>query len=159
MSKKLTTGQIVHIIKENIDPEDWAWEMAIEQAVNNGDTGTEDATDAALFLEKLDPGKAWSAEQYHGLMYHHFTGRWESAAHIGAIRAHEKYDELAEKYADDPVNLTRIATDRDLRVASDEAAEKWIRSLAGTYVFDTGDGTVLTFDRIFGGIIDEEEPV
>lgn len=145
MSEKLTTRQIIRHIENDAVPAEWAWECAIESAMSDG---TRDAVDAARFLESFQPEREWSAAEYHGLMYHHFTGRWPSAAELGVIRAREKLD-------DGKIGAKRF----EEITSSDESAAKWLRSQIGTYVFDCADGTVLSFDGIFGGVIDEEDPV
>jgi hypothetical protein len=157
----LTTEKIIASViaytEDEVTPPDWAWECAIESAVSQ--SGERDAADAARFLEHLEPCKEWTAEEYHGLMHHHFTGRWVSAAEIGAIRAHEKFQDLTEKLDPEDEQYKRCVARLAERTASDEAAEKFVRSIIGTYVFDCPDGTVLTFDGIFAGVIDTEDPV
>jgi hypothetical protein len=154
MSENLTPDQILQYLNGDLELNDWHWEEAADNAINGSER--RDAEDAARFLEKLQPGRSWSVDEYNGLMHHHFTGRWTSAAEIGAIRAHEKYEDLKERYAGDPSQLDRIEAQLARRTASDEAAEQYLRTNVGTYVFDCADGTVLTFDRIFNGTIDEE---
>lgn len=166
---KMTTEQIIHHIEKDIVPADWAWEYTIESAC---DESCVDAADAVRFLESFEPCREWSAAEYHGLMCHHFSGRWESAAHIAHIRLgewiqerQELLDERKKRYSDDTVELSQIEADRDRAVSyharwsgSDELAVQWLKGRFGTYVFDCPDGSVLVFDRIFGGIIDAEEP-
>lgn len=154
MSKNLFTGQIIHLIVNDIVPAEWAWESALESACEI----PEDAVDGARFLEKLEPGRSWSAAEYHGLMYHHFTGRWDSAVEIGRIRAAEAHEEMT--LAANGNTLEAGQADRlfDARTASDEAAEKYLRNIFGLHVFEAADGTVLTFDGIVGGVIREEDP-
>ena len=152
---RTTTTQIISWIENDQVPDEWAWESAIESAM---DESPEDAADAARFLEKLEPGRAWSAAEYHGLMYHHCSGRWESAVHIGYLRANEAFEDALEKYEGNEAKTAQIKKVFAERTASDEAVEKWIRGLVGTHVFDCADGTVLTFDRIFNSAITEEDP-
>jgi hypothetical protein len=154
---ELTTEQIIQYIEKGVVPPDWAWECAIDAAVRHN--GERDAADAARFLERLEPCKVWRADEYHGLMQHHFTSRWVSAAEIGAIRAHEKFQDRVENLDPEDEQYKRCAKKLAERTASDEAAEGFIRSIIGTYVFDCPDGTVLTFDGIFAGVIDTEDPV
>ncbi len=158
MSDNLTTEQIVSLVEGGgVCPPQWHdWEYVIGEAVQSA--SAEDAADAARFLEKLDPGRTWSAAEYHGLMTNHFTSRWESAAHIGHIRADEKFQDALVRYKDNEHAIENTKKQFAERTASDEAAAKYIRSRVGTHVFDCADGTVLTFDGIFGGIIDGEEP-
>lgn len=154
---RLTTNEIVEYIENDICPMEWAWESAIELAVAANDAAM--AADCARFLEFFEPGRSWEAAEYHGLMYHHFAGRWESAVHIGYIRANEAFQDALEKYEGVEEKTESIKRVFAERTADDAAAEKWIRSLVGTYVFDCADGSVLTFDGIFGGIIDTAQPV
>lgn len=151
----LTTKQIIDYIERGIVPPWWEWESAIESAMSDDPV---DAADAARFLEKLEPDRTWSAAEYHGLMFHHLSGRWESAAVIGRMRAGEEQEDGLEKYAGDESKTDRIKAIYAQRTASDEAAEKWIRGRIGTMVFDCPNGTVLTFDGIFNGQIEEEDP-
>lgn len=146
MSAKLTTEQITGLIEEDIVPAEWAWESAIESAIGHHEE--RNAADGARFLEKLVPGRGWSAAEYHGLMYHHFTGRWESTREIGEIRATESHED--GKLSDHDYHMI---------MANPELAEKHVRDMPGTHVFDCEDGTVLTFDGIFDGTLTEEDPV
>lgn len=157
MTENLTTAQILGLVASNgaLPPQWWDWESAIESAVENSSAG--DAADAARFLEHLQPGRTWSAAEYHGLMYHHFTGRWSSAAEIGYIRANEMFTDAMEEAGGDEGKEDWAKRVFAERTVSDEDAEKFIRSMIGTYVFGSIDGSVLTFDGIFGGIIDTEE--
>lgn len=152
---KLTTEQIIQFIEKDIVPPWWEWESAIESAMNDEE---ETAADGARFLEKLEPGRTWSAAEYHGLMRHHLTGRWESAAIIGHMRAGEEQEDALEKYEGNESETIRVKSVYAQRTASDEAAEQWIRGRVGTMVFDCADGTVLTFDGILNGQITEEDP-
>lgn len=151
----LTTARIVEMIEMGSYPT-WEWEAAIENAKNDS---AADAADAARFLEQLEPGRTWSAAEYHGLMYHHFTGRWVSEQHIAEIRYEEKYEDLKEKYTNsgNSYELNRLEHRRVTEQYMDKVA--WLRGQAGTHVFHAADGTVLTFNGIFGGLITEEEPV
>lgn len=151
----LTTARIVEMIEMGSYPT-WEWEAAIENAKNDS---AADAADAARFLEQLQPGRSWSAAEYHGLMYHHFTGRWKSAVEIGYIRANEMFTDAMEAAGDNEQKRDWAKRVFAERTASDEDAERFIRSMVGTYLFDCADGTVLTFDGIFSGEITEEEPV
>jgi len=154
----LTTEQIIRYIEEDRPTRDFVWNDVLEDAVEQSPDGSRDAADAARFLEKLEPGRTWSAAEYHGLMTNHFTGRWKSAAHIGRIRAQEMLDDAREKHKGDDVQMDIVKRRFAERTASDEAAGKFVRALVGTYVFDCADKTVLTFDRIFGGILTPEDP-
>ena len=141
---KLTTAEIIHYAENDLVHPEWAWESVLESAMNYG--GAADAADGARFLEHLHPDRTWSPSQYHGLMYHHFTGRWESAAFVGYVRAGEL---LGDKV---------ISEKQHLKITfSDVAVGQWLRD-SGTHVFDCADGTVLTFDGIVNGVITEEDP-
>jgi hypothetical protein len=153
----MTGAEIAHHIETDTVPDDWPWESALDSAMGNNEH--RDAADAARFLDTLYPGRAWTAAEYHGLMYHHFTGRWASAATIGYIRADEKHDDMVLVAEGSATALERADRLHTQRTASDEAAEQYIRGIVGTYLFDCPDGSVLTFDGIFNGQINEEEPV
>ena len=141
---KLTTQQIIWYIDEDVVPAEWAWESAIESVMSDS---MEDAADGARFLEQLHPGRSWSAAEYHGLMHHHFTGRWKSAVEIGYLRANERFE-------DNPKDIAWFA----YVTMTAAHVEQWIRERSGTHVFDCADGTVLTFDHIKDGVITEEGP-
>lgn len=157
MSKQLqlTTEQIIRHVTNATIPGEWEWEVVLEQAVQDG---WENAAAAARFLEKLHPGRTWSAAEYHGLMYHHTPVRWSSAAEIGYIRANEAFTDAFEEAGDDEQKRDLAKRVFAGRTASDEDAEKFIRSMTGTHIFECADGTVLTFDGIVNGVIREEEP-
>lgn len=154
---RLTVSEIAYYITNDVVLAAWPWEHAIESAMGEG---WEAAVSAALFLEKLTPGKAWRADEFYGLIYNHFTGRWDSAVEIGMIRARESYEDAKERYAANPAALANCKRRFEERTASVETAEKYIRNLQsqGTHVFDCLNGGVITFDKLFGGVIDEEDP-
>lgn len=151
---ELTTQQIIDMIDLGDYPT-WGWEVAAESAAAES---FDDAKDGARFLEEFQPCRVWSAAEYHGLMHHHFTGRWPSVLDIAHIRLGEKHEDMKEKYADNPAELARIEAYYGNRAADDALAVKWLHDRPDTHVYDCADGTVLTFNGIFGGIIDTEEP-
>ncbi len=157
MSKKLTltTEQIIRHLTNASLPGDWEWEVALEGAVQHS---WEDAADAARFLESLHPGRRWTAAQYNGLMYHHFTGRWSSVEEIAYQRAGEKYEDDADAAQGDPKRLHLAENRHTSRTLNDAAAVEFLRSVPGTHLFDCADGTVLAFDGIVNGFVKEEDP-
>lgn len=155
MSRKLTTERIIQHITNATIPGEWEWEAALEHAVEDG---WENAADAARFLEQLHPGRLWSAEEYHGLMYHHLTGRWTSAAEVGHIRAGDRHEDMVEAANGNTLMLGRADRLHNDRTSSDAAAVAYLHSMPGTHVFECANGTVLTFNDIVNGVITEEEP-
>lgn len=157
MSENLTTEQIIRFVTgERLVPVSWPdWASAVLLAANDS---SQDAVDGARFLEHLEPGRTWSAAEYHGLMYNHFTGRWESALHIAHIRLGEWREDMLENHADRPGEPEHVEMYYKNRMEDDALAVKWLRDRPGTYVFECADGTVLTFDGILDGVIDTGEP-
>jgi hypothetical protein len=140
MTLKLTTEQIIKDVENGEYPDDDAWEDALTDYID-GVEEPADAQGAARFLEHWRPGRRWTAAEFSGLMTNHFTGRWPSAAEIGAIRAHEDHE-------DGDITDERLAE----ILASDKSAAAYVTEKPGSHCFTDVDGTVLTFNGLSAGI-------
>lgn len=144
MTIKLTAQQILDVLDTQAYP-NWPWEKVIENYVY-AEEEFGDAKAAARFLANWRPGRQWEAKEFYGLMYHHVNGRYESAAELGAIRAHEEHE-------DGNITDERLAE----IIASDESAAAFATNQPGTYCFTDVDGTVLALSGLSAGI--EIEPM
>lgn len=140
MSAKLTTQQIIDALESKAHP-DHSWELALDPYAYSP-SEAKNAKAAARFLEEWQPGRTWEADEFHGLMFNHYNGRWSSAAAYGAIHAHgRQVDGIISKETLDHI------------IDSNESADAYARSLSGVRYYEDDDGAVLIFLRLFHGII------
>lgn len=139
MTIKLTTQQIINALDNQVYP-NWPWERVLDGYVYS-DGELADAKAAARFLESWRSGRLWSVDEFYGLMYHHVNGRYQSAAEIGAIRAHEEH-------GDGNITDERLAE----IISSDEKAAEYVTERPGSHCFTDTDGTVLVLSGLAAGI-------